>query len=102
VADEPQVPQKVREQLAKAGLPTSGQFPFRPRLTKNRRGDLIVLRAEPRRAPSAQAEKSGWVDVDGRIWVRDHAHAGLPPHWDVQEDDGATCFRVDYDGNVLP
>ncbi|MDB5331242.1 MAG: hypothetical protein JWP03_2393 [Phycisphaerales bacterium] len=43
----------------------------------------------------------GWVDLDGRIWLRDRAHAGLPDHWDVQEDKGATYFRVDNDGNLL-
>jgi hypothetical protein len=62
---------------------------------------MIVDRAEARGAPSAQAGRMGWVDLEGHIWLRDRAHAGLPAHWDVQEDDGATYFRVDNDGNLL-
>lgn len=62
---------------------------------------MIVERAEAFGAPSAQAGRMGWVDLDGRIWLRDRAHAGLPDHWDVQEDKGATYFRVDNDGNLL-
>jgi len=101
VADESKVSQKVKNQLARAKLPTSGTFPFRPRLIKNRKGELIVERAEARGAPSALAGRMGWVDLDGRIWLRDRAHAGLPDHWDVQEEDGATYFRVDEDGSLL-
>jgi hypothetical protein len=101
VPDEPELTQKLKDQLAKAGLPLSGTHPFRPRLTKNRRGEMIVERAQVFRAPAAQAGRVGWVDTDGRIWLRDHAHAGLPDHWDVQEDGGKTYFRVDGNGNLL-
>lgn len=101
MADEPKVSQKIDNQLAKAKLPTSGAHPFRPRLKKNKKDELIVERAEARSAPNAQAGKMGWVDAEGRIWLRDRAHAGLPDHWDVQEDDGTTYFRVDNDGNLL-
>ncbi len=45
--------------------------------------------------------KKGYVDQEGRIWIRDHAHAGLPMHWDVQLDGGDDYFRVDTDGNIL-
>ena len=62
---------------------------------------MIVERAEAHSAPSAAAGRMGWVDLDGRIWLRDRAHAGLPDHWDVQEDNGATYFRVDNNGNML-
>ena len=102
MADEPELSQKVRDQLAKAKLPTSGAYIFRPRLTKNKRDQMIVERAEARSAPAAQAGRMGWVDMEGRIWLRDRAHAGLPDHWDVQEDDGTTYFRVDDDGKLLP
>ncbi len=46
--------------------------------------------------------KRGYVDDQGRIWVKDHAHAGVPEHWDVQIDDGADYIRVDLSGNELP
>jgi hypothetical protein len=101
MADEVELPQKIKDQIAKAKLPTAGAFPFRPRLTKNKRGETMVARAEARNAPAGQRGRMGWVDVDGRIWLRDHAHAGVPDHWDVQEGDGATYFRVDNDGNLL-
>jgi hypothetical protein len=41
------------------------------------------------------------VDVQGRIWIRDRAHADVPDHWDVQIDDGDRYIRVDNDGNQL-
>ncbi len=62
---------------------------------------MIVERAPAHRAPAAQAGRMGWVDVAGRIWLRDRAHAGLPDHWDVQENDGTAYFRVDDAGNLL-
>jgi len=101
VADEPKLSKKVENQLAKAKLPMSGTHPFSPSLTKNKKGETIVKRAEARSAPRAQAGRMGWVDSNGRIWLRDRAHAGLPDHWDVQEDDGRTYFRVGDDGNML-
>ena len=39
--------------------------------------------------------KPGSVDDQGRIWIRDRAHAKLPDHWDVQIDDGADYIRID-------
>jgi hypothetical protein len=42
------------------------------------------------------------VDTQGRIWLRDEAHAGLPEHFDVQEDGGRHRTRVGLDGNRLP
>lgn len=101
MADEPELPQKVKDQLAKAGLPMSGAHPFRPRLIKNKRGKVTVERAQAHNAPTGRAERKGWVDTEGRIWLRDRAHAGLPDHWDVQEDGGKTYFRVDVNGNLL-
>lgn len=95
------LPQKTKDQIAKAKLPISGAYAFRPRLTKNKKGEAVVERAEARNAPASQTGRMGWLDVDGRIWLRDYAHAGVPDHWDVQEDDGTTYFRVDNDGNLL-
>jgi hypothetical protein len=45
--------------------------------------------------------KCGYVDVNGRIWIKDRAHAGDPDHWDVQENGGKEYFRVDQNGNLL-
>jgi hypothetical protein len=45
--------------------------------------------------------KKGYVDDQGRIWVKDRSHAGLPDHWDVQLDDGDDYFRVDSNGNEI-
>jgi hypothetical protein len=36
------LPRKVIAQIRKAGLPTEGQYPFKPKLIKNRRGELII------------------------------------------------------------
>jgi hypothetical protein len=45
--------------------------------------------------------KRGYVDTQGRIWVKDRAHADVEDHWDVQIDDGADYFRVDQSGNEI-
>jgi hypothetical protein len=45
--------------------------------------------------------KKGYVDKQGRIWIKDRAHASDPDHWDIQEDGGASYFRVDQQGNLL-
>jgi hypothetical protein len=44
----------------------------------------------------------GYVDADGRIWIKDYAHADCPDHWDVQISGGRDYVRVDFDGNPLP
>jgi hypothetical protein len=36
------LPKKVIGQIRKAGLPTEGQYPFKPKLIKNRKGHLII------------------------------------------------------------
>ena len=95
-----ELPAKLRQQIQNAGLPQAGAFPFRPRLAKNARGEVIIERAEVRLGP--KAGKKGWVDERGGIWVRDRAHAGVPDHWDVQGGGGADYVRVDMNGNVLP
>jgi len=86
--------------MAKAGLPTSGQVPFVPRLVTNRRGDQVIEKAEVEHGP--KKGKRGYVDTQGRIWIKDRAHAGDPDHWDVQVDAGRDYFRVDLNGNRLP
>ena len=70
-------------------------------ITERKRHEAILRESEERFRLAAQAGRMGWVDLDGRIWLRDRAHAGLPDHWDVQEDDGRTYFRVGDDGNML-
>jgi hypothetical protein len=91
--------QKVRDQIAKAGLPTSGQVPYIPALLINSRGKQEIEKAPVLHGP--KKNKVGYVDTQGRIWVRDRAHAGYPDHWDVQEDGGVTYFKVDLEGNKL-
>jgi hypothetical protein len=92
-------PDKLDRQIQKAGLPTGGQVPFVPRLDKNRKGEDIIRKATVQEGP--KKGKKGFVDTNGRIWIKDRAHAGDPDHWDVQEDAGATYFRVDLNGNKL-
>lgn len=94
------LPQKVQEQMAKAGLPTGGTVPFVPKLTTNRRGDQIIEKATVQHGP--KKGKKGYLDTSGRIWIKDRAHAGDPDHWDVQIDGGQSYIRVDLHGNRLP
>jgi hypothetical protein len=94
------LPQKVQEQMAKAGLPQTGQVPFVPKLTTNRRGESIIDKGVVQHGP--KKDKKGYVDTQGRIWIKDRAHAGDPDHWDVQIDGGQDYIRVGPDGNLLP
>jgi hypothetical protein len=68
-------------------------------LDKNRKGEDIISKATVQEGP--KKGKKGFVDTNGRIWIKDRAHAGDPDHWDVQEDAGETYFRVDLNGNKL-
>lgn len=92
------LPQRILDQLISADLPLTGTFAFRPKLEVNRRGVAIIAKAEVARGP--KAGKRGWLDADGRIWVKDYAHATLPDHWDVQLPDGE-YVRVGFNGELL-
>jgi hypothetical protein len=94
------VPSKIDRQIGKAGLPRGGVVPFVPKLDKNTRGEDIIRKGTVNRGP--KKGKKGYVDATGRIWVKDRAHAGIPDHWDVQEDGGKKYFRVDQNGNLIP
>jgi hypothetical protein len=93
------VPQKVLSQIAKAGLPTGGDHPFRPNLVKNLKGEDVIEKRAVKKGP--KVGKKGYVDDQGRIWVKDRSHAGVPDHWDVQLKDGEDYFRVGLDGMEL-
>jgi hypothetical protein len=95
----PALPQKFIEQMKKAGLPLSGPHPFKPKLTQNRKGDSVIEKRAPKTGP--KSGKKGYVDDQGRIWIKDIAHAGLPDHWDVQINDGDEYIRIDQNGNEL-
>ncbi|MBN9117833.1 MAG: hypothetical protein J0I06_01465 [Planctomycetes bacterium] len=91
--------QKIEAQIRKAGLPIGGTHPFRPRLGTNSRGDPVIEKQAVTTGP--KAGKRGYVDDQGRIWIRDRAHSTVPDHWDVQIDGGQDYFRVDNDGNLI-
>jgi hypothetical protein len=97
--NEAPLSEKLLLQMTKAGLPRQGPFPFQPRLVKNRRGEDMIEKAEVMFGPKAR--RRGWVDDKGQIWIRDHAHAGIADHWDVQIDNGKTYVRIDDSGNLL-
>jgi len=93
------LPPKVLEQINNKGLPQSGETPFVPKLITNKAGQKIMQTAEIRYGP--KAGKRGFLDQNGRIWVKDEAHAGYPEHWDVQLAEGRDYFRVGLDGNPV-
>ena len=94
------LPQKIIDQMAKAGLPSGGTHPFSTKRTRNQKGEPIIEKRAVSKGP--KRGKRGYVDDQGRIWIRDRAHADVPDHWDVQIDDGDSYFRVDLDGSELP
>jgi hypothetical protein len=85
--------------MKKACLPTGGARPFKPKLTKNQRGELVIEKKAVTKGP--KRGKKGFVDDQGSIWIRDRAHADVPDHWDVQIDGGEEYIRVDQNGNEL-
>ena len=93
------LPQKVIDQMRKAGLPQDGTHAFGPKLVHNQKGDQIIEKRAVGNGP--KQGKRGYVDDQGRIWIRDRAHADVPDHWDVQIDDGDSYIRVDDAGNQL-
>jgi hypothetical protein len=80
-------------------LPSTGTNPFRPRIVKNRNNDDIIEKSAVTRGP--KRGKKGFVDDQGRIWIKDRAHADVPDHWDVQIDGGAEYIRVGLDGEEI-
>ena len=93
------LPQKIIDQIKKAGLPSGGKHPFKPKLTKNARGDQMIEKKAVGKGP--KTGKRGYVDDQERIWIKDRAHADVPDHWDVQIDDGDDYIRVDQNGNKI-
>jgi hypothetical protein len=85
--------------MANAGLPAEGTHPFIPKIVKNKKNEDIIDKQAVTKGP--KRGKRGYVDDQGRIWIRDRAHAGVPDHWDVQIDGGKDYFRVDKDGNKI-
>ena len=92
-------PDKVDRQIAKARLPQSGQVPFVPKLKTNERGEQEIVKARSQYGP--KRKKKGYVDINGRIWIKERAHSGQPDHWDVQIDEGQRYIKVDFQGNQL-
>lgn len=91
---------RVQAQIAKVRLPTTGPEAFVPALGTDRKNRQTLKREAVRHGP--KAGQIGYLDAAGRIWIRDRAHAGVPDHWDVQEDGGTTYFRVDDTGHIIP
>jgi hypothetical protein len=94
------LPHKIIEQIRKAALPTTGPHPFRPMLVRNARGEMVIEKRAVQKGP--KRGKKGYVDDQGRIWVKDRSHAGVPDHWDVQLGEGDDYCRVDLNGNEIP
>jgi RHS repeat-associated protein len=91
--------EKIQDQIKRAGLPQSGNRPFIASTKKNSRGEEEIEKAEVQHGP--KRGKRGYVDREGRIWIKDYAHAGYPDHWDVQIDGGRDYIKVGLDGNEL-
>ena len=100
MAKVPQLSPRVQGQIGKARLPTIGPEPFIPSLGTDSKNRQCLRRAAVQHGQ--KAGQIGYLDTAGRIWIRDRAHAGVPDHWDVQENGGQYYFRVDDNGNVIP
>jgi hypothetical protein len=68
---------------------------------RSKKGDLEIVKRRTTKAPKDRRQKVGYVDWQGRIWIKDRAHGDYPDHWDVQEGGGEEYFRVDMAGNLL-
>lgn len=95
------LPEGVEKQIQKAGLPTRGSVPFVPKLEKNKKGKLIIKKVTIQHGP--RKGKKGYVDSNGKIWIRDRAYGKYPDHWDLQENGGEKGrTRVGDDGEPIP
>jgi hypothetical protein len=95
-ANDPTIVAKIAE----LQLPTGGTVRFVPKVIK-KNGKLQIERAEATAAKGNARGKSGWLDVEGRIWIRNYAHAGYPDHWDVQINLGADYINVTLLGEIM-
>lgn len=95
-----ELPDPVRQQIEKLGLPLTGTHSFQPQLVTNRKGKQHL----GRRAISFGPKEGlvGYLDEQDRIWIKDRAHSGLPDHWDVQIAGGDRYLRVGLDGEEIP
>jgi len=90
----------IEKQIEKAGLPTGGSVPFIPMLDKSRSGRRIIRKGTVQGGP--WKGKKGYVDSQGKMWIRDRAHGEYPDHWDVQENGGTEGrTRIGNDGEPL-
>ncbi|MCC7424947.1 MAG: hypothetical protein IT428_32145 [Planctomycetaceae bacterium] len=94
------LPDSVRQQIEKLKLPLAGTHVFQPRLVMNRKGKQHLERQAVAYGPKEGVV--GYLDEQGRIWIKDRAHSGIPDHWDVQIDGGMSYFRVGLDGEEIP
>jgi hypothetical protein len=95
------LPDEIEKKMKKAGLPTGGSMPFKPQIDKNKKGEPIIRKREITHGP--MKGKKGYVDTDGKIWIRDRAHGKYPDHWDVQENGGKKGrTRIGQDGEPIP
>lgn len=91
---------KDRGPNQQGGLTDGGTHPFKPRLVTNRKGDQVIEKRAVAKGP--KRGKRGYVDDQGRIWIKDRAHANVPDHWDVQIEGGEDYLRVDENGEEVP
>jgi len=80
-------------------LPSGGTHPFKPKIVKNRKKQDIIDKKQVTKGP--KKGKRGWVDDQGRIWIKDRAHGLVADHWDVQINGGDDYIRVDLNGNEI-
>ncbi len=71
------LPEKVVKQIAKAGLPTGGSHPFKPKLITNAKGELIIDKQAPTKGP--KSGKKGYVDEEGESGSRMPRMQGCRP-----------------------
>lgn len=90
---------KIKQQIEKAGLPQQGSYKFIPKIVANKRGQPTIEKKTIEHGP--RKGKKGYVDAEGRIWIRNYAHAGYPNHWDVQIDGGHNYINVKDNGEMM-
>lgn len=58
------LPQKIIEQINKAGLPTNGKHPFLPRLTTNKKRESVIEKRAVTKGPN-KASADMWTTKGG-------------------------------------
>lgn len=100
-AEFDELPETVQQQMLRYELPVIGNVAFQPALvgSKNIDGGMAIQTTAIESGP--HEGRIGFVDIDGRVWVRVRSQSTDFKFWHVQTNDPNQSFRIDNNGNKI-